>query len=349
MKNCYKTINFANLNHNISFLKKIAPQSKFCAVVKSDAYGHGIKNICPAIQNKVDYFAVSNNDEAILTRELCPTTPCLILGPLSTQNLSDAISQNSTFSIQNASELSQLNRYAKMLGKIAYYHLQIDTGMHRYGLATDSHNFYELARRFSYAKMVGIYSHLGSGKTPKCRRTSQQIADFEQSCSAFPADIIRHICNTQNLFSHPAQAADMVRCGLGIYGYGHEYLKPIMNIYAKIIAIQEVQKGDYVGYGLHYRTKQNMRVATLSIGYAQGLPRTWAKNGFVLINNKKAQIIADICMEATIVEITHLPAKIGDYAVILSNLPALSATKISTSCGTIPYEILTNFKNIEIK
>lgn len=348
MKNCYKTVNLTHLKKNIKFLKNKTKNSKFCAVVKSDAYGHGIGTICPAIKNSVDYFAVSDNSEAIRVKKLCPATPCLILGPVSKDGLSEAINSNATFSIQNLSELKMLNSVAQKLNKIAYFHLQINTGMNRYGVPFDS-DLSQFLRGFSHAKLAGIYSHLGSSETPDTPRTQTQIERFESATSRIPRSIIRHIFNTHGTLSSPLYTSDMVRCGLGIYGFGNVYLQPIMNIYAKIIAIQEVEKGDYLGYGLGSVAPQNMRVATIAIGYAHGLPRLWSKAGFVLVGGKKAKIVANICMEATIIDLSHLPAKIGDYVTVLGDSPVLNAETIAHACHTIPYEILTNFRQIAQK
>ncbi len=348
MNNRYKTINLAHLRSNIKFLKSKTKGSLFCAVVKSDAYGHGIDTISPAIQNSVDYFAVSDNREAIRVKKLCPATPCLILSPLSTDALPEAIVHNATFSIQSLSELKMLNSVAKKLKKVSYFHLQINTGMNRFGANWDS-DFEWLKHNFSHTKMSGIYSHLGSGENQDCARTAAQFEHFEVATAALPRPVIRHICNTQNTINFPHHTLDMVRCGIGIYGYGNEYLQPIMNIYAKIIAIQEVKKGDYIGYSLNSIAHQNMRVATIAIGYAHGMPRLWSEKGFVLIGDRKARIVANICMEACIIDISRIPAKIGDYVTILGDLPTLNADTIARACRTIPYEVLTNFRDIDKK
>ena len=348
MKDCYKTINIIKLRQNIKFIKNYLKNTKFCAVVKSNAYGHNTSIVCHAIADCVDYFAVSCNDEAIKVRNLCPLTPCLILQPVSKNNLSNAIRCGAIFSVQSEKDIQTLNIEARKVNKIAYYHIQINSGMNRFGI-TKKDNFDYKEHKYIYTKLAGIYSHFGAGTYPEEERTKQQIAKFNALSKSYSNSIIRHFCNTQNIFSTPQEHLDMVRSGIGIYGYGNKFLQPIMQVYAKILSIQNVEKGDYIGYGLDCVAKSDMRIATLAIGYADGLPRMWAKTGFVLINGKKAKIVGNICMEATFVDISNITAKIDDYATILSDLPILNAEILANGCKTIPYEILTNFRNIPTK
>lgn len=351
MKNCFKVINVENLKFNIEYIKNSLNKStKICAVVKSDAYGHGSEVICDAIYNSVDYFAFGNYKEAIFIKEKYKNMPCMVLCPFNTYYLTQAIMNDIIFSIQSFDELKQLNQRAKELNKIALFHLQINTGMNRFGIKNENLKiFIELSKTLENVQICGVYSHLGAGEELGGARTKNQTADFVQAISILPHNVIKHLCNTQNTLCTTQPKLDMVRIGLGLYGYGDPMLKPVMSVYARIIAIQNIQKDGYIGYGMEHIAKRDMRVATVSIGYASGLPRIWGKHGYVLINNKKAKIVANICMEATIIDVSHIPAKIGDYVTILSDLRALNADKIAKSCKTIPYEILTNFRNVELK
>jgi len=345
----YKTINISSLKSNVNLIKKFVKKCKLCAVIKSNAYGHGAEIVCKNISSLVDYFAVSNNYEAIKIRTFAPSIPCLILSPVSKNGLDEAIFNNAIFSVQNIEDLILLEHRAKRLNKIAYYHLQINSGMNRYGLTENVSDFYQKAPKLGYTKLVGVYSHLGSGDTPLDPRCESQKRKFNELTQSVPSNIIRHLCNTKNTFTHPDCHFDMVRCGAGLYGYDNENLRPVMQIFAKIIAIQNVGTGDYIGYGNGTICKKPTRVAVLSIGYAHGLPRLWAKPGYVLLNNKKVKIIGNICMEATFIDVSNVPAKIGDYATILGNGEALNAEIMAKESKTIPDEILTNFSQIPLK
>ena len=134
----------------------------------------------------------------------------------------------------------------------------------------------------------------------------------------------------------------MLRCGLALYGYGSKNLKPILSIKAKIIFVGNAKKGEPIGYGTNHIAKQNTNYAVLAIGYADGLPRSYAKNGYVLICNQKAKICANICMNMTIVNVNNIDARVGDYATIMDE--NLNAEVIAKNSNTICYEILTNFR-----
>lgn len=351
MKNCYKVINVENLKFNISYIKnKLKKTTKLCAVVKSDAYGHGIKNICKNIEDTVDFFAVSTNKEAISVKKLCPNRDCLVLTPLDTDSLNEAIRNQVTFCIQDIDTLKLLNARAKNLNLQAKFHLSINTGMNRYGIINENLKiFMDMLKTCDNTILCGVFSHLGSGDDILCYRTDRQAKNFLQAMKYLPSNIIRHISNTQNILTHPQYQFDMVRTGIGLYGYGEKNLRPVMSIMAKLISIQNVKKGEYIGYGLQNIANLDMRIGVVAIGYANGLPRSWAKNGYVMYRNKKAKIVARICMEATIIDISNLPIQLGEYVSILGSSPELNAEVIANNIGTIPYEILTNFKNIPIK
>lgn len=344
MNNCYKTINIDNLKHNLTYLKnKLLANTKICAVVKSNGYGHDTKTICSAICDQVDYFAVSNNADAIFIKSFCKSTPCLVLTPLSEEKLKPAIINNVVFCLQSFEEAKKLSTNAKSLNTTALFHLKINTGMNRYGIdIKDLKSFFTQLKSLTNIQVCGIFSHLGDKK----QRSLSQQKLFDEAIKLAPKNIITHLCNTQNL---EINKYDMVRIGIGLYGYGDKNLKPVMNIYAKILAIQTIQKGEYIGYGLNNIATKTTRIAVVGIGYANGLQRLWARNGFVIIKNKKCKIIANICMEAIIIDLCNIPAKIGDYVTILSSYPTLNANIIAQNCNTIEYEILTNFSNIPIK
>ncbi len=350
MKNCIKILNLDNLQHNVIEIKKlISPKTKLCAVVKSDAYGHNAQKICTFLKDKVDYFAFSNNAEAIVIKKLFKT-PCLIIGAFSEEDLKTALKLNIIISVENLEQVKILNHYAKSLNKIAKYHLKIDSGMHRLGITTqqDFNHFLKETAKLSNSKLVGIFSHFGSGETFICPRTEKQAISFLEITQNSPPSIIKHLCNSTNLLTHNHYSLDMVRTGISLYGYSDPRFKPVMQIKAKILAINEISKGEFIGYGNAHQAKSNLKVATIGIGYAQGLPRLWGENGFVLVNGKQAKFVANICMDMSIIDITNLNVNIGDYVTILDTTPILNAEIIANSCGTISYEILTNFKNIEV-
>lgn len=352
MKNYFKTINYANLEYNLNYFKNlISKHTRLCAVVKNDAYGHNSIKVCEYLQNKVDYFAFSNNFEAIKVLNKVANIQCLIIGPFSTQHLKLAIKKDICISVENLEQLKLLNTCAQKLNKVANYQLKINTGMNRLGITTieDFKNFILESKKYKNCKIVGFFSHLGSGKRKVCKRTNAQITTFRQFIEVSPPNLIAHLCNSVNTLNS-RNCFDMVRIGIGLYGYGNHNLKPIMSIYAKVVAIHDIKKGEFLGYGNKHKAPYDIKIAIINIGYGQGLPRYWAKQGFMLVNNKKAKIVADICMDMTFVDITKCgKVNIGDFATVLGTQKSLNANTIAKAGNTIPYEILTNFKNIPFK
>lgn len=352
MKNYIKILNFDNLQHNINYIKSKIPQNvKICAVVKSDAYGHGALPLCKFLLDKVDYFAFSSNEEAIKIKRKLTSSRCLVIGPFSLNKINEALKLGIEVSIENISQLAILERKAKRKNIIIPFHIKIDTGLHRLGIDNkkEFQNFLNELDNYKHCKLVGVFSHIGSGEKTTCKRTLKQAENFYYLTNELQKDIIKNFCNSINTFTHPQYLFDMVRIGIAIYGYGNPNLKPILSVKARIVAIKTVNKGEKIGYGNEHKARSNLITATINIGYGQGLPRLWANCGYVLINNQKAPIIANICMDMTIVDITNIPnVKINDFATILGTTKKLNANTIAKICSTIPYEILTNFRNVPL-
>lgn len=347
MKDILVSINKERLTHNISTIRTSLPQGTLlCAVVKSDAYGHGAKRICEVINKDVDYFAVANNYEAFNIKRRYPNKPVLILGAFSTHYLKSAIKYGAEISIFNKEHLSIISKTAKKLKKQAFIHVQVNSGMNRLGLNSISElsAFYDELKKHKNITLIGIYSHLGSGDID-CKRNYEQISQFQKFINFSPLITIKHLCNSSFYYKKPC--FDLVRVGIAIYGYNFPNTLPILNIKARVVAINHIKKGDYIGYTNQNKATKDITTATLSIGYADGLPRLWAKRGYCIINGKKCPIVGNICMNMTIV-LVDKNVKVNDYATIIGKDGdlELTATEIAKQCKTIEYEILTNFKKI---
>lgn len=347
MKDIKKFINTQILTKNAqNLIESLPPNTKFCAVVKCNAYGHGVTQVCSAICDLVDCFAVANNREAVQIKRKFPDKNVLVLGGISTNFLRSAIKLGVIFSASNLQELQTLEDFASKQNMAVSFHLKLNTGMNRLGAKTEAEVQEILAflPNCPHLNLVGVFSHISDGKNQK--RTRKQAENFEKLTSALPANIQKHLLSS--IFSdYHDLCFDMVRSGISLYGYAQN-TQPCLQIEARIVGIQTVKKGEYIGYGSKHRATRNGKIAILAIGYGEGLPRLWAKKGYVLINGKKARFCANICMDMSIVDITRIDAKINDYAVILGSSCAqkITATEIARACKTIPYEILTNFKKI---
>ncbi len=348
IKNSLKLINKEALLHNAIIIKKWNYPSKLCAVVKSNAYGHGIEKVIKATQNIVDYFAVNNIKEALIARQYTKK-PILVIGVLDYSSINKAIENDIDLGVFCKKDIIKIAKNVKNSTKICKIHIKIDSGMHRLGFEKccqfcDTLNF---LKGNSNIEITGVFTHIGSGKG---KRTQAQLTKFNAFCKNISKKCIIHYANSETAFYSKQKQNEMARVGLALYGYGNfPNLKPVMSVYSRIINISFVKRGKYIGYGNKHKTHSDKMIAVLGIGYADGLMRVYSKKGYVLINGKKAKIIANICMSMTIVDITKIKGvKLGDYAVVLgkSGNLEITANQIAKKCGTIPYEILTNFNSI---
>ena len=338
MKNIPKIINFNSLKHNIFCIKQ--NYSQICAVVKANAYGHGIKNIVPTLDEYVSYFAVNTIKEAHAVRKHS-NRPILVLCGFSSSELKYASQNNIHLAVFCKKQLYTIQKYVAKYQKNVCLHLKIDSGMNRLGFKTadELKEVLDEINKNSHIKLCGIFTHFGGGHEE--RKTTQKKR-FKSLLEQVNKNILVHCKSSNYIAENKIDENEMLRCGLAIYGYGNPNLKPILSIKAKIIFVGKAKKGEYIGYGTDNPAKKNITYAVLAIGYADGLMRNYAKKGYVIINGKKAKICASICMNMTIVDVSGISAKVGDYATIMDE--KLNANEIAKMTNTIPYEVLTNFR-----
>lgn len=350
MKNLVKFINIENLKNNLAILKSKNKNSTICGVLKSDAYGHGLTIVGNALKSNLNYFAVWDEKEAKMLRKWAKT-PILILSPPTKQSIIFSIKSNVELLISSREDFELIRQVTKNSKQKCFVHLKLNTGMNRLGF-NSSFEICELKNEIEKSKnlkLKGVLTHIGGGSK---KRTKKQLLLFEKWTKHLPQNILRHFANTDTLSEISLKSNEMARVGLGLYGYGpFKNLKPVMSIYAKVLNVLDVKKGEYVGYGIKHKAKKNMKIAVLSIGYFNGLMKNYSKKGFVLLKDKKAPFVAEICMNMSIVDITkQKDVKIGDFAVILgqSEHYTITAEQIAKKCNTSCYEILTNFRGIEV-
>jgi len=347
IKNLVKFIDKDALVNNTYLVKKSNYPSLLCAVVKSNAYGHNTESVVSTITDIVDYFAVNDIDEALKVRKNT-NKPILIIGAFNPHKLLTGINKNIDFSVFCKKDVQKIVKKVKNAYQKCNIHIKINSGMHRLGISKYSElvEILKIIQQNPLINLVGIFTHIGSGK---CKRTEKQLQIFKDFCKDIPPNTIQHYANSETAFNYPLLSSQMARVGIALYGYGiFPNLKPVMSVYAKVINISTVAKGNFIGYEDKHRAKRNMQLAVLSIGYANGLMRCYEKKGWVIINNNKAKIVANICMSMTIVDVSNIKIKIGDWAIILgkSNDLQITAEDIAKKCKTISYEILTNFGDI---
>lgn len=343
-------VNTGAILHNIRAYKKINNSAKICAVVKADGYGLGVKNFVPKIQHKVDFFAVACFVEAIALRKIT-NKPILILNYVQPENLQVCANKNLSITIFSKTQLKQALKNVK--NGILKIHFAINTGMNRIGFCS-LQNFKYCFCKAKIAKNIkieGLFTHFYNSTNKK--HTHEQFCIFKHFVAFAKKNsnqnILVHAAASDASFMYPQFAFDMVRLGICLYGYGETKtkLQLALSIVSKIINITKVKKGQSVGYGKNFVAKRNMLVATVPLGYADGILRSYAKKGCVIVNNKFCKIVGNICMDMFMCDVTKAKAAVGTNVTLLGVSKkglAISAQDIAKSCNTISYEVLTNIK-----
>jgi len=353
----HETVLEINLNaivHNLNFYRaKLKPETKIMVMVKAFGYGSGSYEIAKALSHeKVDYLGVAFADEGITLRNAGITTPIIVMNPESSAFMAMA-AYNLEPEIYSAKELLAFITVAQQKNLSNYpIHIKLDTGMHRLGFeGYQLEELISLLKNNNLVSVKSIFSHLSSSDVPEFKDfTLAQINKYDEwshtLMQALDIDPIRHILNTSGIYNYPQAQYNMVRLGIGLYGVGNdeaEYrnLENVGTLKTIILQIKEIPAGESIGYSRKFRTNESITIATLPIGYADGIPRRWGnETGYVLIKGKKATIIGTISMDMMMVNITDIDCKEGDIAIIFGEDP--SVVSIAKALGTIPYEILTS-------
>ena len=331
------TINLKNIKRNIEQKKATLKNGcRFCAVIKANAYGLGAERVAHAIENNVDYFAVARTSELKKLRNSGITKPILVLGRLFEKQITESLIHDGEIQASSFEELVQISKIATVLGKIALVHLAFNTGMNRFGFnpkqASDVSVF---VKSLTNICVKGVFSHFHS--PTNAIETSQQAQLFSTAANLFKGSI-PHISSSE-ASSNPKLQFDMVRVGIDIYIGKH----PAISLTGKVLQTFNLKKGDSCGYNKVHIATENEMVATVSLGYADAIPRNATPNASVIINDEKCQIVA-VCMDTTIVKLpTNLPVFPGDTVHVIGKCKKTFANifDFAKDCDTITYEILT--------
>lgn len=352
----HQTVLEVNLNalvHNLNYCRTTLQSGvKLMAMVKAFSYGAGSYEIAGLLQfHRVDYLAVAYADEGIVLRNSGITMPIVVLNP-EPDSFDTMISYRLEPEIYNFYSLRAFLHSALQMGVEHYpIHLKIDTGMHRLGfIAADVEELCVQLNKQSQARVSSIFSHLAaSDEGMHDGFTRQQITEFSRHSDTIIERIgykpLRHILNSSGIERFPDAQFDMVRLGLGLYGIGatataQANLQHVGTLSSAIVQIKEIEAGDTVGYGRHGKVSKKKRIATVPIGYADGLNRRLSRGvGYFMLRDQPVPIIGNICMDTCMVDVTGTDAKEGDRLVVFGEKPSVS--EIAEKIGTIPYEVLT--------
>lgn len=290
-----------NLLHNLKVVKS-KTNAKILAVVKANAYGHGILPICKILKDKVDFFGVACLEEALQIRNFDTTSKILVMG--NTSNFVLASKHNISVAIYSMNEVITLIKNLKKIKKIRI-HIKVDTGMNRLGFSSIP----ELKKALKLLKkhqnkieIEGVFTHFATLRNDINFFKGQQER-FERFLKSFNDYQNLLIHGGGSLTSLHQNTYNMLRFGIFLYGYGSKHLKPVMCIKAKPISLKKVKQGQNVGYSKSYITENDCLVATLPIGYHDGIPRSFI--GEFVYYKKMPLKILSVCMDMTIVEVPH--------------------------------------------
>ncbi len=357
-KKVHRTVLEINLNaieQNLNFFKsKLRPETKIMAMVKAFSYGSGTYEIANLLQyQNVDYLAVAYTDEGIELRKNQISLPIVILTP-EIQSFDLMIEYNLEPEIYNFRTLHVFHdALIENNNKTYPIHIKLDTGMHRSGF--ENNDIDELIadlKIYNNLKIKSIFSHLAaSDEKIHDKFTQQQFEAFEIMSSkimkTFNYTILRHILNSSGIERFPQNQYDMVRLGIGLYGVSPSNQNKLFNVStlkSRIAQIKTVKKTETIGYGRKGKINKDSKIATVPIGYADGLSRQLSNGvGKVLINNQFAPVIGNICMDICMIDITNINANEGDEVIFFGN--DYPITELAKQLNTIPYEILTSISN----
>ena len=348
-------INLNALMSNLNYYRsKLKPETKMVSMVKASAYGAGSYEIAKTLQDcRVDYLAVAVADEGSELRKAGITSSIIVMNPeLSAfKTMFDYKLEPEVYSFNL---LKELIKAAEKEGVTNFpIHIKLDTGMHRLGFAPS--DIPELVNRLKRQTAViprSVFSHLvGSDGTQFDSFTRKQMETFEKASEqlqeSFSHKILRHICNTAGIERYPGAQFDMVRLGLGLYGvcpFTNRIIHNVSTLKTTILQIHDVPQDETVGYSRKGHLERDSRIASIPIGYADGLNRRLGNgNAYCLVNGQKAPYVGNICMDVCMIDVTDIDCREGDKVVIFGD--DLPVTVLSDVLGTIPYEILTSVSN----
>jgi len=359
----YAVINLSNLKYNFLNIRKKINNTKIMAVVKAEAYGHGMVECATFLislpKAKPDYFAVTYPNEGMQLREAEITQPILVFEPFVEEQVELLFKYDLIATVFNSEHLKILergyNRYIKEHKKKpkVKVHIKIDTGMNRLGISTkDALKFTELIYKKNIFVIDGIYTHFASADEKNKKFTYLQIERFKEILTNLDSKKIKyglaHAANSAAILDIPESYFEMVRPGIALYGYYPSTetsesvkLKPVMSLHSYITSVKEIEKGDTVSYGRKFKAEHRTRIASVPVGYADGVNRGLSNKIEILIKGKRYSQIGTIAMDRLMVNIKRDNIKVGDKVVMFGKDKNnyISIWEWCKIIKTIPYEI----------
>lgn len=344
-------INLDALTNNLNFYRsKLKGHTKLMVMVKAFAYGSGSEQIAKLLQyHRVDYLGVAYSDEGVYLRNKGILTPIMVMNT-TRDNFPSLIRYELEPEIYNITILKEFISFLD--GKQASIHLKLETGMNRLGFdLNDLGELVDLLKKNKNLYVKSVFSHLAAADDASEETyTIEQGRKFNNMSEIVFENLnyrpLKHILNSAGIIRYPHMQFDMVRLGIGLYGVeandlGQQNLQPISTLKTLVSQVNHIKKGETVGYGRKGIAINNMQVATIAIGYADGFTRAFSNGvGKVWINGRRAPVFGNVCMDMTMVDVSGLEVQVGDEVEIFGT--HISLMEMASWINTIPYEILTN-------
>ena len=358
-RDAWVEVNLANLEHNVltikNFLKNnCTKEPDLFAVIKADGYGHG-SLMCAPIMSAcgVKYYGVASIDEGIELREHKIKEPILVLGASPLWAMENAIKYDIAVSIFNEEHIEMANQLYERLNKKLKVHIKLDTGMNRIGIdKTNAKNFIKKILDTPSIKLEGIFTHFADVENKTL--FNRQIKEFSKIIEAYKnSDIKIHCLNSSGMFSYPEFSYDMVRMGIIMWGltpYSNENnkmpkVKPVMGLKARITNIHTLKKDDGISYGHTFIAKEDLKVATIPIGYADGIARGLSGKITAILNGKEIKQIGRITMDQIMFDVTNVNCSVGDIIILLGEENKTDTIDTwAQKLDTINYELTCRLK-----
>lgn len=362
-------VDLKRIDHNIKQVKRLQrPGIKMVAIIKSNAYGHGIFPVAlQAIKSGVDMLGVVSAKEALDLRKKGIIRPIIVVGAVAKEEMVDLARQKVSFMAHNRRSLLDAVAVANIVRQRINVHVKLESGINRLGFSVEEAiKAVHMIERQRYLSLEGIWTHLASVEELNKSYTKSQLFQFEKLLvklrkAGIKVDKIPYISTAASAAAMlvPESRFNAVRLGLAMYGLwpsrgvqawakkelrSKVRLKPALKYRTRLISVRRVPAGSYVGYGCSFQTPRPMTLGVVPVGYAEGLPRALSNMGFMLLKGAVVPIVGRVCMNMTILDISRRPkSKPGDEVTIIgkSKSKEITATDIADWAGTINYEIIT--------
>ena len=357
-KRVYATVDLDAIRQNMEAMKaNIAKGTMICGVVKSDGYGHGSVPVAKAVEDLVWGYAVAAVEEGWVLRDHHITKPILVLGYVPGEEFESLVEQEIRYTVSEWKEVEILSKIAQKLGKNAYVHIKMDTGMGRIGLRS-AEEILTLAQKIENLPNIvieGIFTHMATADMADKTKAKEQIQMFKEMLQLLENNgiyiPIRHCSNSAGIIDLKEANIDMVRAGIALYGLypsaevnkENVCLTPALELKSIVSYLKTLPKGSPIGYGATFVTQKETKVATVSIGYGDGYPRALSNKGYALVRGKKAPIIGRICMDQFMMDVSDIPEiQQGDTVTLIGKdqNEQITVEELAELAGTFNYEFV---------